>query len=58
MPAISPTPRAWAARLPGNGLVRARVREHHQLSHQALEFRARRGQSRFSFVVHWIDRGC
>jgi hypothetical protein len=28
------------------------------LSHQGLEFRARRGQSEFSFVLYWIDCGC
>jgi hypothetical protein len=28
------------------------------LSHQGLEFSARRGQTRFSFVLYWIDCGC
>jgi hypothetical protein len=29
-----------------------------RLSHQGLEFRARRGHSRFSFVLYWLDCGC
>lgn len=41
----------------GLRLVRTRVLGF-RLSHQGLEFRARRGQSWFSFVLYWIDCGC
>lgn len=45
------------ARYRGLRLVRSRVLGF-RLSHHGLEFQARRGQSRFSFVVYWIDCGC
>jgi hypothetical protein len=41
----------------GLRLVRRRVLGF-RLFHQGLDFRARRGQSRFSFVLYWLECGC
>jgi len=41
----------------GLRLVRTRVLGF-RLSHHGLQFQARRGQSRFSFFLYWIECGC